>query len=168
MPWGPYDNPHNIVVPKQVFSNGFCYAAKEHPELAEENGRVIYVTYVDSSRYWLQKLLPTWYYGMFARWALRRIRRERRCRFPHLEHFLHRLAPRPLLMIHGGGDTYIKPEMARALFERVRGPKEFWLVEGAKHNQALQVAGDEYRRRVLAFFDRSLGGGPGAAAPVND
>jgi fermentation-respiration switch protein FrsA (DUF1100 family) len=109
-----------------------------------------------SSRYWLQRLLPTWYYGIFARWALRRIRRQRNCRFPHLEHFLQRLAPRPLLMIHGGADTYIKPAMAQALFELVEPPKEFWLVEGAKHNQALQLAGDEYRKRVREFFLKHL------------
>jgi hypothetical protein len=46
--------------------------------------------------------------------------------------------------------------MARRLFDRARGPKEYWLVEGAKHNQALQVAGEEYRRRVLAFFNTHL------------
>ena len=62
----------------------------------------------------------------------------------------------PLLMIHGEGDTYIKPEMARALFERVREPKELWVVPNAKHNQALHTAGDEYHRRVVEFFDRHL------------
>ena len=67
-----------------------------------------------------------------------------------------RLAPRPLLMIHGGGDTYIKPGMAQQLFAGARQPKELWLVEKAKHNQALQVAGDEYRQRVLAFFETHL------------
>ena len=55
---------------------------------------------------------------------------------------MRKLAPRPLLMIHGGGDTYIKPEMALALFSKARSPKDYWLVEGAKHNQALAVAGD--------------------------
>jgi hypothetical protein len=59
-------------------------------------------------------------------------------------------------MIHGGGDTYIKPEMAQALFDRARSPKEFWLVEGAKHNQALQLVKEEYQRRVLDFFDTHL------------
>jgi PhoPQ-activated pathogenicity-related protein len=60
------------------------------------------------------------------------------------------------LIIHGGGDTYIKPEMARALFDRVPDPKEFWLVDGAKHNQAQQLAANEYRQRVLDFFNRHL------------
>ena len=67
-----------------------------------------------------------------------------------------RLAPRPLLMIHGGGDNYIRPEMAQDLFKRARAPKEFWLVDKAKHNQALELAADEYRRRILAFFDAHL------------
>jgi len=98
-----------------------------------------------STRYWLQRLLPEWYYGLYADSGLRRIQQDNHCRFPHLERALARLAPRPLLMIHGGADTYIKPEMAQALFARARQPKDFWLVEGAKHNQALQVAGDTYR-----------------------
>ena len=71
-----------------------------------------------------------------------------------------KLAPRPLLMIHGGADNYIKPDMARALFELARAPKDFWLVASAKHNQSFQVAADEYKSRVLAFFDQHLGGIP--------
>ncbi|HEV3258935.1 MAG TPA: alpha/beta hydrolase [Gemmataceae bacterium] len=109
-----------------------------------------------SDRYHLQVLAPDWLYGIVAQAALARIGRARGCRFPHLERALAKLAPRPLLMIHGGADTYIKPEMARALFDRVGQSKEFWLVEGAKHNQALNIAGDEYRRRVLEFFQKHL------------
>jgi pimeloyl-ACP methyl ester carboxylesterase len=109
-----------------------------------------------SDRHLLQLLLPTWVYGLVGRLALRRISRERGCRFPHLERAIAKLAPRPLLMIHGGADTYIKPEMGQALFDLAGVPKEFWLVEGAKHNQALNVAGEEYRRRVLAFFREHL------------
>jgi pimeloyl-ACP methyl ester carboxylesterase len=112
-----------------------------------------------NNQYFLQGLVPSWYYGLIGLAGLRQIERERRCRFPHLERVLPRLAPRPWLMIHGEADTYIKPEMALALFEKARQPKEFWLVEGAKHNQALQVAGEEYRRRVLAFFEQHLAGG---------
>jgi pimeloyl-ACP methyl ester carboxylesterase len=115
-----------------------------------------------SDRYWLQVLLPTWFYGIVGRAGLRRIGRERGCRFPHLERAITRLAPRPLLMIHGGADTYIKPEMAQVLYDRAGPPKEFWLVDGAKHNQALQVAGDEYRQRVLDFFQMHLGRLPSA------
>jgi pimeloyl-ACP methyl ester carboxylesterase len=105
-----------------------------------------------STRYLIQKLLPLWYYGLFGIAALRRIGRQWGCRFPSLERAIARLAPRPLLMIHGGADTYIKPEMAQKLFSFARQPKELWMAEGARHNQALHVAGDEYRQRVLDFF----------------
>jgi dipeptidyl aminopeptidase/acylaminoacyl peptidase len=132
-----------------------------------------YSTLVPYMRRWLriysdtfsvQALLPSWYYGIFGRRGLRLIERERHCRFPHLEKVLRRLAPRPLLMIHGEADTYIRPSMARALFDAARGPKELWLVEGAKHNQALQVANGAYRRRVLAFFEVYLAGNEPAPA----
>ena len=125
----------------------------------------VYTTLVPYMRQWfriynsrllIQALIPTWFYGMIGLSALARIERLRRCRFPHLEKALARLAPRPLLMIHGGADTYIKPVMARALFAHAREPKELWVVEGAKHNQALHTHGDEYRRRVLEFFNEHL------------
>jgi pimeloyl-ACP methyl ester carboxylesterase len=112
-----------------------------------------------SDRFLIQKLLPTWYYGIIADTGLRRIEQQSGCRFPHLERALPRLAPRPILMIHGGSDTYIKPEMAQKLFGLARGPKELWIVDGAKHNQALQLAGDQYGQRVLAFFQAHLGVG---------
>ena len=38
--------------------------------------------------------------------------------------------------------------MAQALFALAGQPRELWLVDGAKHNQALQVANGEYRRRI--------------------
>jgi hypothetical protein len=58
-PWGPYRSLGEIGAPHQAFAKAFCYAGKEHPELAEGAGRVIYVTYVDSQRYWLQLLKIT-------------------------------------------------------------------------------------------------------------
>jgi uncharacterized protein len=114
----------------------------------------------------IAKRIPLWYFGMAAHMALDRIQKEKGCYFPHLENVIHGLAPRPLLMIHGGGDTYIKPDMARALFERAGQPKEFWLVQGAKHNQAFHLANDEYKRRVLAFFDKHLAPAPAQLAPA--
>jgi pimeloyl-ACP methyl ester carboxylesterase len=110
-----------------------------------------------NSNYFAQSLLPPWYYGLIGLVALRQIGRERGCDFVHLEKVLPALDPRPILMVHGDKDTYIRPVMARALYDRARGDKEFWLVPSAKHNQALQVAGDEYRKRVLDFFERHLG-----------
>jgi fermentation-respiration switch protein FrsA (DUF1100 family) len=107
-------------------------------------------------QYILQGLVPLWYYGLIGRAGLKQIGRQRGCVFPDLEKAMPRLAPRPLLMIHGGGDTYIKPEMAQAVYELARPPKEFWLVDGAKHNQALHIARAEYQQRVLEFFNQHL------------
>ena len=112
----------------------------------------------------LHGLIGAWYFGTVARTAVRELGRERGVRFPDLEAAVRRLAPRPLLMIHGGADSYIKPVMARALFRYARRPKELWVVPDAKHNQAPHVAGTEYRRRVLEFFDRHLAGEPLPAA----
>lgn len=58
-PWGPYRPIAEIGAPHRAFEKAFCYAGKEHPELAEQGGRVIYITYVDSQRYWLQLLKVT-------------------------------------------------------------------------------------------------------------
>ncbi len=58
-PWGPYRQIAEIGSPHRAFEKAFCYAGKEHPELAEQNGKVICVTYVDSQRYWLQMLRVT-------------------------------------------------------------------------------------------------------------
>jgi pimeloyl-ACP methyl ester carboxylesterase len=132
----------------------------------------VYTTLIPYMRHWFriynehyvrQAMFPSWYYGRLGMIGLGWIEAERHCRFPHLEPALRRLR-RPLLLIHGGADTYIKPEMARALFEVAGPPKEFWLVPEAKHNLAFHVAGDEYRRRVLEFFDRHLA----KAAPAVD
>jgi pimeloyl-ACP methyl ester carboxylesterase len=125
----------------------------------------VYTTLVPYMRHWFRiynnhvliiGLIPSWFFGAVGLTALRRIEQERHCHFPHLERALRRLRSRPLFMIHGANDTYIKPDMARTLFRYASDPKELWIVEGAKHNQALNVAGDEYSRRVLEFFDLHL------------
>ena len=102
------------------------------------------------------EMIPDAYLRYIFRLAMRGIERKRLCRFASVEEALPRLAPRAVLMIHGEKDSYIRPEMARALYARLSGPRELWVVPAARHNQALQIAEDEYRRRVLEFFDRYL------------
>jgi uncharacterized protein len=104
----------------------------------------------------LQRALPTWFYGVIGGVGLKKVARNRGVTYPSVEKATARLN-RPLLMIHGEGDTYIKPDMARAIFERAGGVKKLWLVPKAKHNQALHVAGEQYNRAVVQFFDLHLG-----------
>jgi uncharacterized protein len=102
--------------------------------------------------------VPDWFYGMLGAAAIGKVEARRHVQFVSIEKAVRRLR-QPLLMIHGGGDTYIKPEMAAGLFaeaKRVRA-KELWVVPGAKHNQALTTAGDDYHAKLVAFFDAHLG-----------
>jgi len=104
-------------------------------------------------------LIPEWYFQYLAGVALKRVEIERHCHFAGLEKAIRRFA-RPLFMIHGEDDNYIKPEMARSLLQHASGPHSFWLVPGAKHNQALHVAGNTYHHRVERFFSEHLDGVP--------
>ena len=48
---GPWGEPRVVYRPEKVKESELVYAAKEHPELAHDNGRVIYVTFVNSETY---------------------------------------------------------------------------------------------------------------------
>lgn len=48
---GPWSAPSLVYRPEWRDENDLTYAAKEHPELAREGGRILYVTYVNSSTY---------------------------------------------------------------------------------------------------------------------
>lgn len=62
----------------------------------------------------------------------------------------------PAYVMSGTDDRYTSLDEARALFERLRGPREFWAVEGAGHGDLYRVAGAEYERRILAFLGRHV------------
>ncbi|HEM61335.1 MAG TPA: alpha/beta hydrolase, partial [Chloroflexi bacterium] len=68
------------------------------------------------------------------------------------------IAPRPLLIIHGENDPYVSVEDARRLYDRAGQPKELWIAPGAGHRRVDEVYPDEYRDRVVGFFDRYLAG----------
>ncbi len=112
--------------------------------------------HIYTKRRWLGNILPDWYYRILAVRTLERLTQEGKANYPCLEEAIPKLAPRPLFMIHGGADNYIKPEMARVLFDSAGAPKELWIVDKAKHNQAFHLAAQEYQRRVRAFFDTHL------------
>jgi len=66
------------------------------------------------------------------------------------------IAPSPILFIHGDHDPYIPPADFDALVAAAQSPKEVWRVPEAGHRTADQLYPDEYRRRVVAFFDKHL------------
>lgn len=70
--------------------------------------------------------------------------------------WVSRLAPRALLLVHGGRDPYVSTVAVQALFAAAEQPKELWIVPEAGHRQADELQPDEYLARVIGFFDRHL------------
>ena len=60
----------------------------------------------------------------------------------------------PVYVMSGTDDRYTTLDEARALFARVRGPREFWAIEDTGHQDLYRAAGEEYEHRVLAFLGR--------------
>ena len=70
---------------------------------------------------------------------------------------LSSLEPRPLFFIHGGADDMTSVNHSRALYDRYRGPREIWIVQGAPHTGAYMADRPLYVERVAGFFARHLG-----------
>jgi pimeloyl-ACP methyl ester carboxylesterase len=58
----------------------------------------------------------------------------------------------PVFVLSGTRDRYTPLDEARALFQHARGPKQFWPVEGAAHEDLYAFTGGEYERRIGAFL----------------
>ncbi len=48
---------------------------------------------------------------------------------------VHRIAPTPLLLVHGEQDHYFPPDHAVALHRAAGGGAELWLEPGARHSE---------------------------------
>ncbi len=66
------------------------------------------------------------------------------------------IAPRPILIVHGAGDTTVPVAQARRLFAAAGQPKQLWVAEGAEHCGAYFVDRPAYCARVNAFFSQHL------------
>ncbi len=66
------------------------------------------------------------------------------------------IAPRPILLIHGGEDTIVDPHDATLLFNAAHEPKELWFLPAAGHCGAYFEDRKAYTKKVLSFFDLAL------------
>jgi fermentation-respiration switch protein FrsA (DUF1100 family) len=57
----------------------------------------------------------------------------------------------PILVIHGTQDEVIPYTMGQQLFAAAREPKRFYAIEGAGHNDVLEIGGDQYLACLKAF-----------------
>jgi uncharacterized protein len=59
----------------------------------------------------------------------------------------------PLLLICDGADVVLPCRHSERILRAATGPKELWKVPGALHTGALGTATEEFRRRVISFFE---------------
>jgi pimeloyl-ACP methyl ester carboxylesterase len=75
------------------------------------------------------------------------------------EDLLGRLAPRPLLLVHGLADRLVPPDEARELFERAGSPRRLELVPGLGHFDWVMPSSPGFRQvteRVTRFLQDVL------------
>lgn len=58
----------------------------------------------------------------------------------------------PLLVVHGGEDRLIQPELGRKLYNAAQGRKAFVLVEGGSHHNTNSVGQAQYRSALTSLF----------------
>jgi fermentation-respiration switch protein FrsA (DUF1100 family) len=68
-----------------------------------------------------------------------------------------RIAPRPLLLIHGEADMQISVDNSKQLFAAAHNPNvQLWIVPNADHVQSYKTEPVAYLERVLTFFGKSF------------
>jgi fermentation-respiration switch protein FrsA (DUF1100 family) len=78
-----------------------------------------------------------------------------------------KIAPVPLLIVHGDQDPYFPPEHARQLYLAAREPKELWLIPGMGHAEV--ACGNDLVDRIARWLDHAVRDPAalnGAAPPV--
>lgn len=130
-----------------LFTDG-AYPARATHLLYFKRYLVIYIP--DRWRF-ITNNLPDWVYGGFLAAGRALFGRLNNYPFVGVERYA-RGVRQPVLMVHGGRDTMIPADAARALKNSLGGPSKLWVVADAKHNSAVFVEPDAYRRRLLKFF----------------
>jgi dipeptidyl aminopeptidase/acylaminoacyl peptidase len=75
--------------------------------------------------------------------------------------WVERIAPRPLLLVHGEKDTMVRIEEAEALYANAKEPKELFVVPGINHAEVYEPQNPKVYAQVAAklldFFGAHLG-----------
>ena len=74
---------------------------------------------------------------------------------PPLADLIDEIAPRPIFLIwtsRGVGGEFNNPRY----HDHAREPKTIWEIPEATHTDGIDARPDEYRARVVAFFDEAL------------
>lgn len=71
--------------------------------------------------------------------------------------YIDKLAPVPLLIVHGTQDRMVPLGQGEKLFKKAKAPKTFFKIEAGSHTDALARNDGEYRKKMLAWLDGVLG-----------
>ncbi len=122
---------------------------------------------------WALLVIPAWVYNLIPWWhsliTLALVRwwsqKRRGVQLTPIERWLPRLGTREVLLISGGSDNYVTPEVTRRMHAMIGGNcDQPWIVPCAKHNRARSVDPVEYDRRLVEFY----GAMPGAEEPSHE
>ena len=61
---------------------------------------------------------------------------------------------RPMLFIHGAKDTFVPTKMVYANYKASQGPKELWIVPGAKHAKSYATHPKAYEKHIEHFLSK--------------
>jgi uncharacterized protein len=62
----------------------------------------------------------------------------------------------PIFFVYGEHGQSVEEPANTTFYAVARGPKEIWEVPGSKHMGGIEAQPEEYERRVVGFFDRTL------------
>lgn len=62
----------------------------------------------------------------------------------------------PKLIIHGDKDDIIPLELGRQVYESAKPPKEWYVIQGADHNNTYLIGGRAYFQRLTEFIKKAL------------
>ncbi|MDF2446330.1 MAG: hydrolase or acyltransferase, alpha/beta fold family [Moraxellaceae bacterium] len=71
---------------------------------------------------------------------------------------VRKIAPVPLLLIHGDQDTVVPYSHSQRLYEKAEAPKLLWTLSGGQHTEAFARFRPTAAPRLLKFFEYALGG----------
>ena len=79
---------------------------------------------------------------------------------PPLTQAAAQIAPRAVFFIYGEDGQEVEKALNPVLYDAALPPKAIWEVPGAGHTGGIEAQPEEYERRVIGFFDRTLLGRP--------
>jgi fermentation-respiration switch protein FrsA (DUF1100 family) len=69
------------------------------------------------------------------------------------EDVIGQISPRPILLIHGTGDTSVDWSQSAKLYSVAGEPKELWIAVGPEHTEVYDRYPEEYEHRLARFLD---------------